>query len=255
MKIKILRNLLLTLAILTMGCECPTNIDDSTVIKPTVYANMLFINAMPEQNLNQLFVLSTSKVVERVDTIYYDSLRLFTPYYLDYLPLGIKIAGKKNTLKLAKTERNALGDTIKILFNSVLSIDKDSHYTFIAYGAEESVQSILLKDDLSNPKPENTYIRCINVSPDAPIMYLTITTEGYSRSFSLASGNASEIANSPSGDYTLTLTSGDSSIKNLNISNVKFSKGKINNVIFRGAFKGTSVNPREVIIVTGNYPY
>jgi hypothetical protein len=84
---------------------------------------------------------------------------------------------------------------------------------------------------------------------------MTVSTEGYSRNFSLGSGEASEIANSPSGNYTITLTSADSTIKNSQIQNVKFSKGKINNVIFRGNFKETSVNPREVIIVTGNYPF
>jgi len=248
MKIENIRKNILTLAILLLGCECPTDIDTPTIIKPTIFANILFVNAMPEQNLNKLYVLSASKVIEGIDTISYsDTLdRSFLTKL--YRSVGVIVGGKKNTLRLAKTE----GDTLRLLFNTILNIEKNKSYTFIAYGGEESIQSLMVTDSIENLQPENIYIRCFNVSPDAPVMYITVSTEMYSRSFSLASGQVSDIANSPSGDYTITLTSADSTIKNLQIPNVKFQKGRINNVIFRGNFKNTVVNAREVIVVTGN---
>ncbi len=255
MKIENIRILILTLAILLLSCECPTNLDTPTIIKPTVFANILFINAMPEQNLNELFVLSSSKIIERIDTISYkDSLNRRFLFH-DYRSVGVMVGGNKNTLRLAKTEPGPQGDTLKLLFNSILNIQKDSNYTFIAFGDEESIQSILVKDNIDHPKEENIYIRCFNVSPDAPVMHLTISTEFYSRSFSLASGEVSDIASSPIGDYTISITSADSTINNSQIKNVKFSKGKINNVIFRGKYRDNSLNSREVIVVTGDYPY
>ncbi|MFH1049641.1 MAG: DUF4397 domain-containing protein [bacterium] len=254
MKIENIRFLTLTLAILLLSCECPTDIDTPTVIKPTIFANVLFINAMPEPNLDSLIVLSSSKIIEFIDTIYYKENSNNSILFKEYFPVGIMVAGEKNTLRLAKTERAIPKDTLRFLFNSVLNIQKDSNYTFIAYGDEESVQSIMVKDNITNPMKENIYIRCFNVSPDAPVMHITANTDLYSVSFSLASGEVSDIANSPSGEYTITLTSADSSIKNLRIPNVQLSKGKINNVIFRGNFHNTAINRREVIVVTGNYP-
>jgi hypothetical protein len=254
MQSKVKQVLIAMLAILSMSCECPTDIKSPTIIKPTVFANVLFINAMPEQNLNTLYVLSSSKIVERLDTIIYNDSSQSLIKLKNYIPVGVMVGDKKNTLKLAKTERTAQGDTLKLLFNNVLNIKKDSNYTFIAFGAEESVQSLMIKDYIEKPQESNIYIRCINVSPDAPTIYFTISTEGYTRKFNLSSGEYSELANSPAGDYSISLTSADSTIKNSSYEKLKLAKGKINNIIFRGNFKGTSVNPRELIIVTGNYP-
>jgi len=251
MKLKKTWFFIMTLAILQMSCECPTDIDTPTIIKPTIFANVLFINAMPEMNLNKLYVLSSSKIIEGIDTVSYtDSLKR-TFLNKEYRPVGVMVGGKKNILRLAKTE----ADTLRLLFNCVLNIEKDKYYTFVAYGDEASVQSIIVNDNLTNPKEENIYIRCFNVSPKAPVMHITVSTEKYSSSVSLASGEYSEIANSPLGDYTINITSADSTIKNYQLDNVKFTPGRINNVIFRGNYSGATVNIREAIVVTGDYPF
>ncbi|MFC2130214.1 hypothetical protein ACFLSQ_02145 [Bacteroidota bacterium] len=251
-KLKIRLIITMTLAILLWSCECPTDIDpDNTVILPTKFANMLFINAMPETNLNRLVVLSASKVLDTVDIISYSNAEDKRTIYKDYEAVGITVNGEKNTVRLISEE-----NPTKLLFNDVLNIDKNKHYTFIAYGADEDVQSIIVRDNIDEPKAENIYYRCFNVSPDAPLMYINVSTEGYSRDFTLYSGEFSDIAASPSGVYTITVTSADSTINNAEIPNIQFSKGKINNILFKGYFKRKNAdNKNEISIVTAGYPY
>jgi hypothetical protein len=249
-KIKFLS--ILTLAIYILSCECPVNVDpEDKIVKPTEYGNMLFINAMPETYLDSLYVTSNSSepTLERVDTIYYNPPKIQINRYKNYRPIGLKYGNRKNVLRIIVPKDSTL------LFNNVLDIKKDSNYTFIAFGKDNSLQSVLMKDYIKNPLKDNIYIRCVNVSPDAPKIHFNVNTEKYSQHFSLNSGEFSDIAAAPSGDFYIELTSADSVLVNTRISGFTLSKGKVNNIIFRGYYKKEHINSREIIIVTGDYPF
>ena len=112
----------------------------------------------------------------------------------------------------------------------------------------------MVKDYLKDPKEENIYIRCFNVSPDSPIININAKTENYDEDFPLASGEASEIKAAPVGVYTINIKSEELDT-DFDIKNIILSKGKINNIIFKGYAKRNHPNKWEVNIITSNYPF
>lgn len=215
-----------TLAILITGCECVTNIPGEQIIKPTEFAKIVFINAIPEYDFDTLYVYSASQIIGLKDTIEFNQNDKY-----EYKEVGIKVGGQKNSLRLVEPK-----DSL-VIFNSILNLEKNHKYTFFAYGIGNDIQSILLEDTIQQYVETNVYLRCINISPDLPETLIRIETEGYSRDFYLSSGDYSEIASLPSGNYTIFVSTNDS-LFTTTINNVKFDKGKINNVILEGYHYG-----------------
>jgi hypothetical protein len=215
------------LAILSWSCECVVDSDPNAIITPTEFANVLFINTMPNPSMKDLYVYSSSKYIKYLDTIN----NTWTNLEKDYKKVGLMVAGVKNIIRIVNAK-----DTNETFFNSVLNLSKDSNYTFVAYGKDKNVQSIMKNDYLKNYISDNVYMRCYNASADAPELLINIMTEGFSKDFQLKSGKASELSALPNGIYTIRIRSIDS-VFSTTYFEIKFSQGKINNLIFKGSYK------------------
>ena len=218
--------LIATLAILLIACECVTNVPTDQIIKPTEFAKILFINAIPELDYDTLNVYSASRIIGLIDTIEFNREGKY-----EYKDVGLIVGGQKNAIRLVKPK-----DSL-VIYNCLLDVEQDHKYTFFAYGIGNDIQSRMLRDTINQFEPTNVYLRCINISPDSPEALIRVETEGYSRDFNLSSGEFSEIATLPSGNYTIYFSTKDSTF-NTTVNNVKFGKGKINNVILEGYYYG-----------------
>jgi len=238
---KTIKILIITLAVFIVGCECVTNIPTEKIIKPTEFAKILFINAIPETDYDTLLVYSASKVIGLVDTIEFNQMDKYV-----YKEVGLRVGGQKNAVKLIEPKNSIT------IFHSLLNLEKNHKYTFFAYGIGGDIQSLMLKDTIKQYDPTNVYLRCVNISPDLPKTLIRIETEGYSRGFNLSSGEYSEIATLPSGVYTVSVVTKDSTF-NISLDNIKFAKGKITNVILEGYHFGVHNINQQVRFVSIEY--
>lgn len=225
--------IIFALAILSWGCECVVESDPDAIIAPTEFANVLFVNAMPADEMNELHVYSSSKYIKYLDTIY----NTWTSLNKDYKKVGIMVAGVKNTVKIV----NSPPDTNEIFFNGVLDLKKDSNYTMVAYGDGKNIQTIIKYDYIKNYNSDNIYLRCYNATTDSPELIVSFKTEGFDKTLMLKSGEASEISTFPNGNYTVNIKSKDSLYSNTYFD-IKFLQGKMNNFIVKGSYQLVNMN-------------
>lgn len=231
----------ITLAILSWSCECVVESDPKAIITPTEFANVLFINAMPSKDMKELLVFSSSKYVKRIDTISNN----WTNLVKEYKKVGIMVAGVKNSIKIVNT-----ADTNTNLFNSVVNLKKDSNYTFVAYGKDKNIQTIIKSDYLRNYNQDNIYLRCYNASADSPELTISFTMEGFSKVFVIKSGQASELSALPNGYFNVRVRSADS-LFNALYPSISFSQGKLSNFVIKGSYKEVDI---QYGIVTAEIP-
>ncbi len=226
MKKKILI-ILIPLAIIIYACECVVDNDTEKIITPTEFANIVFINAVSDIELSNILVYSASKILQRLDTIESN----WNKFEAEYKKVGIKVANNKNNLKLVN-----FYDTTQILFNSVLDIQKDSNYTFVAFGKNKYIQSIFVSDYIETYNPDNIYFRFFNAVSDSPTLTVEVESEGYLNKFSIEAGKATQIFALPNGKFKITLLSADSLYMKV-YRDLSFEQGKMNNFILKGIYK------------------
>ncbi len=232
MKLRII-TLSLFLAAFLFACENTCDSGGPREIEPTEFANLLFLNCAPEVELSEIGVVAGNRSVKH--TFYRSS----PPY--EYSKIGSRVGQNKNTIRLF----SHTGDDSTLIYNSSIDIEEDSSFTLIIFGLNDGIRTLFLNDNLKDISETNVYLRAANVSPDSPLFYISIFNDYFSKDFELKSGEASRIAALPTGEYTVKLTSADSSYM-ANYKKIEFQKGKINNLILRGFFQNGITNRFEV---------
>lgn len=221
----------IALAAIFNCCECVVDNDTEKIITPTEFANILFINAVSDDELANILVYSASKILDKIDTIN----NQWDITEGKYKKVGIKVSNQKNILRLV-----SLNDTTRILFNSVVDLKKDSNYTFVAFGINKYIQSIFMSDYIEAYNPDNVYFRFFNAIPDSPELFVKVETEGYLNEFLIKAAQSTRIYTLPNGEYNISIINRDSSFK-VQYPEIIFQQGKMNNFVLKGKYKTKSI--------------
>jgi Domain of unknown function (DUF4397) len=214
-------------SLLFYGCECVPGIDTPKVIEPVDFANVLFINAMPDVDV--VDVWSTDHLV--LGNLSYDNNQNI------YKKIG---AGSSNIKFIVQKDSS-------IIFNSTTELQKDENYTFIGYGRNDRIKGMLMSDSIDSYSANNAYIRFAHVSDDAPAVKFIISS--YPINPALDYGLYSGIYPVPIGKYSISVNDTLTNSTLAKIDTLDIKAGSLYNLILRGHFTGSQTRKLECIII------
>lgn len=129
--------------------------------------------------------------------------------------------------------------TNKLLAANTIHVKQDSSYSFFIYEANNTVATVIGRDDLSNPSVGNTRIRLVNLSTGLSSADILIAS-GPALSSGISFGSIGNYEELKSGIYNLELHLHNSGTVLLNIPNVRLDNGKTYTIWTGGAVKGSS---------------
>ncbi|TKC12546.1 DUF4397 domain-containing protein [Pedobacter polaris] len=90
------------------------------------------------------------------------------------LPLGGSVAYTQQVVGTYDLKFTTAGRAESLLTKNV-SLAQNTYQSFYLVGRPDAFESIFVSDDLSATSTTNAFVRFINLSPDAPALYLSIT--------------------------------------------------------------------------------
>jgi hypothetical protein len=209
------------------ACECVPGIDTPKIIEPVDFSNVLFINAMPD--------------VDMVDVWSTDHLVLGNLSYDNNQNIYKKIGAGSSNIKFILQKDST------IIFNSSTELIKNGNYTFIGFGRKTRIKGMLMSDSIDSYTPNNAYVRFAHVSDDAPAVKFVINS--YPINPSLSYNSYTSIYPIPTGIYSLsvndTLTNSTLTTKD----SIEIKAGSLYNLILRGHYTGSQTRKLECIVV------
>ena len=220
--------LFLSIAILA-GCECVPSIVSPEIKEPTEFANVKFINSVPD--CDSVNVWESDREV--LTNLNFDSATA------DYK----KISSGLPNIRLANAKDSS------IFYNAILDFVKDNKYTLVAYGSRRRYNVLLLNDKISDYNQSNAYIRFINTSPDSPALKFVISSYPINPVLTFKSfTNYSAI---PIGSYNLSIVDIATNSELLNLKNLEFKQGSTYTLVLKGFVQTGKSKKLQCVVVEG----
>lgn len=198
--------------VLIVGCACPTDLDDDgKVVKPTVYCNVNFIAATPD-NRNLSIKTEFRTILEELD---YNN----TDYSYQ------ETEAKKTTLKIFEDE--------SLLYQNLMSLDEKHYYSCFVYGINSWIKVLVLNDRLDELNKQMSSFRVINLSADSPELLVRISGDTQ-RNYLLAYEEHSEITEIRPRAYDLKILDADKNTMLDSLNNIELKEGYFYNFVIRG---------------------
>jgi len=169
--------------IILSACACPTDLDDDgKVVKPTVYCNVNFISAAPD-NRNLSVKTEFRTILE----------------YLDYNNKGYtyqETEAKKTTLKVFDAE--------KLLYQNLMSLEEKRYYSCFVYGINSWIKVLVVNDRFEELNKAMSNYRVINLCEDAPELLVRVNGDTQ-RNYLLSYEKHSEIIETRPRKYVIDI--------------------------------------------------
>jgi len=197
-----------------ISCECVTKIDTPKVIEPTDFANVMFINAIPE--IDSVDICTADKIISR--NLRYDSASVEYKVIASGIS-SIRIQSNKDS---------------SIYYNTMLELKKDEHYTFFAYGTRNRVNGLLISDSIGQVVPTNAYVRFVHLSKDAPEVVFAF--DSYQINQPVKYKSYTKFMPIPTGVFTLIINDSGNGSEITKVENYNFKPGKYYNLLLKGFY-------------------
>lgn len=197
------------------GCACPTDLDDDgKVIRPTVYCNVSFVSAAPDDRNLQVKTEFRTIVEELI-------------YKADEYPY-VRTEASKTTLKILSGED-------EMLYQNTMMLHEKEYYTLFVHGFNSALDVLIMNDPLGAMSNDNAYYRCVNLSADSPELLLRIVGVGQ-ENYLLEYKEAGEIIETRGREYDIQVieTARDTILYSLD--DVEFQAGYFYNIMIRGYY-------------------
>jgi hypothetical protein len=199
--------------ILLVGCACPTDLDDDgKVVKPTVYCNVNFISAAPDNR--NLTVKTEFRTI--LDALDYNNTKDFK--YLE-------TEAKKTTLKLFEQET--------MLYQNMMSLEEKHYYSCFVHGINSWIKVLILEDMFEDMNKSMSHYRVMNLSADSPKLLIRISGDTQ-RNFVLSYGEHSEIAETRPRKYDIDIFDAAKDSLILSLEQIEVKSGYFYNFVIRG---------------------
>ncbi|RYE29662.1 MAG: DUF4397 domain-containing protein [Sphingobacteriaceae bacterium] len=229
MKIAHLPSKIITLIAIGLFCflsSCKTNIPTDV---PLGNARLLVVNSSP--NSSAINVYWTGNKLNVVPLSYGNTTGYRT------LTAGLRDIQIKSNLNN------------KLLAANTIKVKQDSSYSFFVYELNNTVATIIGRDDLSNPAVGNAKIRLINLSAGLSSADILITN-GPELASSISFGSIGSFLELKAGTYNLDLRLHGSNTILLTIPNVRLDNGKTYTIWSGGAVKGSGSTALSAQIIS-----
>lgn len=218
------------LVVIITGCACPTDLDDEgKVVRPTVYCNVSFVSAAPD---NRILKVKTEfrTIVEELE---YEAME--NPY--------VRTEASETTLKI-------FGKEDRLLYQNRMMLHEKEFYTLFVHGFNSALDVLILNDPLNVMNNENAYYRCVNLSADSPGLLIRVTGDGQ-ENYLLDYKGSSGIVETRSREYDIQIIETQRDTVLYSLDNVSLQAGYFYNIIIRGYYSIFS-HMRLECKVTGN---
>jgi hypothetical protein len=169
--------------ILFTSCVCPTDLDDDgKIVKPTVYCNVNFISASPDNR--NLSVKTEFRTI--LDDLDYNN-KIYTYQEAE---------AKKTTLKVHEGEN--------LLYQNLMSLEEKNYYSCFVYGINSWIKVLMLNDRFGELNKAMSNYRVINLCEDAPELLVRINGDTQ-RNFLLSYESFGEITEARSRKYDVDI--------------------------------------------------
>lgn len=208
-------NILYIFLIILSGCACPTDIDDDgKVVKPSVYCNVSFISAAPD---NRSLSVET-EFRDITDGLSYSS---------DVFPYIITEAGQ-TTLKI-------FDDNDVLLYQNKMRLLEKNYYSMFIHGFNSNLFVTIANDHIETMNMDFSYYRVINLSEDSPELLIRVIGDGL-ENYQLGYTKSSGIIETRGRLYDIEIIDpGNESVLDT-INDFELKKGYFYNIMIRGYY-------------------
>lgn len=175
---------------LTACPKCPTEIGENVISYPVEFANVMFVNLLPEHEKVNIRTYYISDSIDNLRSANSD---------FEY----IKIGSGDNYIQVIDPA------TKKVLANRPVYYTKENYYSCFLYGRGEKIDAMALDDEVANYSEHNVYIRAVNLNPDYQNIVIK-GKDGFPLSIAASFPGYSEYVTSYSGSYKFEVRDSDS---------------------------------------------
>ncbi|WP_128478408.1 DUF4397 domain-containing protein [Halorussus pelagicus] len=123
---------------------------------------------------------------------------------------GVEFGAVSDYLALSEGHHDITVQTSEdetVVIEENVTVEADTAYTAAAVGevSEETLELAVFEDDFETPSDENTSVRLVHVSPDAPAVDVTVAGTDTVLFDNVSFGNATDYVEIPADDYELEI--------------------------------------------------